>query len=72
MANHITQLRKKSGFRYVSEAAQEIGISKSMLYQTESSYKRPSSILGIKMSQACQCSLDEIFLPFKTTISDKK
>ena len=71
MSNHITQLRKKSGFKYVGTAAEKLGISKSMLYQIEGFYKKPSSDLGIKMAEEFNCSLEDIFLPFNTTNSDK-
>ncbi|WP_042683148.1 helix-turn-helix transcriptional regulator [Anaerosalibacter massiliensis] len=71
MANHITRLRKKSGFETAKEAAKKLKISDSMMYQMEGGYKQPSSNLGIKMAEVFNCTLEEIFLPFNTTNSDK-
>lgn len=72
MANHITELRKKSGFKTAKEVAKKLEISDSMMYQVEGGYKKPSPSLGIKMAEIFDCTLEDIFLPFNTTNSDKK
>jgi putative transcriptional regulator len=71
MANHITELRKKSGLETAKEAADKLKISDSMMYQMEGGYKQPSPSLGIKMAELFNCTLEDIFLPFNTTIGDK-
>ncbi|HAE91683.1 MAG TPA: transcriptional regulator [Tissierella sp.] len=71
MANHITELRKKSGYITVKKAAEKLEISDSMMYQVEGGYKQPSPSLGIRMAEVFNCTLEEIFLPFNTTDSDK-
>lgn len=72
MANHITELRKKSGFETAKEAAEYLGISDSMMYQMEGGYKQPSPSLGIRMTKIFECTLEDIFLPFDTTDGDKR
>jgi len=72
MANHITKLRKKSGFETAKEAAEKLKISDSMMYQMEGGYKQPSPNLGIKMAELFKCSLEDIFLPFNTTNGDRE
>ena len=67
MANHITDLRKRAGFKTATEAAEKLNISPSMMYQMEGGYKRPSPDLGVKMAEIFNCTLEEIFLPFVTT-----
>nr|MBO2495054.1 transcriptional regulator [Clostridia bacterium] len=71
MANHITQLRKRAGFETAKKAAKALGISNGMMYQMEGGYKKPSPDLALKMAKLFQCTLEEIFLPFNTTNSDK-
>lgn len=71
MANHITELRKKSGFETAKDAAEKLGISDSMMYQMEGGYKQPSPSLGMRMAEIFKCTLEDIFLPFNTTSSDK-
>lgn len=72
MANHISKLRKEAGFNTAKEAANILGISKSMMYQVEGGYKEPSPRLAFKMSTEFNCSMEDIFLPFITTDGDKK
>lgn len=71
LANHITDLRKRAGFKTATEAAEKLNISPSMMYQMEGGYKRPSPGLGVKMADLFNCTLEDIFLPFVTTNSDK-
>lgn len=70
MANHITKLRKKSKYKTVASVSKALNISKSMIYQMEGGYKKPSVGLGIEMAKIFDCTLEEIFLPFNTTKSD--
>lgn len=72
MANHITDLRKKAGFDTAKEAAKNLGISNSMMYQMEGGYKNPSPQLAIKMARQFNCKLEDIFLYDNTTISCNK
>lgn len=69
MANHITKIRKKAGYKTVKKAAEKLEISSGMLYQIEEGFKKPSPNLGIKMSGLFNCTLEDIFLPFNTTES---
>lgn len=55
----------------MGEAAEKLDISVSMLYQIEGGHKKPSPKLGIKMSKLFNCTLEDIFLPYDTTNSDK-
>jgi len=71
MANHITQLRAGAGIKTAKEAAQKLGISAGMMYQTEEGLKRPGSLLAIRMAKLFGCRLEDIFLPLHTTNSDK-
>jgi len=68
MANHITELRKNAGFKTAKIAAKALGISDGMMYQMESGHKKPSPELAIKMSNLFECTLEDIFLPFNTTL----
>ena len=72
MANHITQLRLKAKIETAKEAALRLGISSGMMYQMEEDIKRPGSILAIRMTELFGCKLEDIFLPFNTTESDKR
>lgn len=72
MANHITKLRKKAGFNTAKKAAKALDISNSMMYQMENEYKKPGFKLAIKMADLFDCTLEDIFLPFITTNSDKE
>jgi len=72
MANHITQLRTKAGIKTAKEASEKLKISAGMMYQVEEGVKRPSPTLAIKMSKLFNCTLDNIFLPYDVTNSDKK
>lgn len=69
MANHITNLRKKAGFKTAKDAAKALKISNGMMYQVEGGYKKPGSLLGMKMSTLFKCTMEEIFLPYNTTNS---
>ena len=71
MANHITALRIKAGIKTAKKAAEQLNISAGMMYQMEEGIKRPSSSLAVKMANLWGCKLDEIFLPYHTTDSDK-
>ena len=76
MANHITELRKKAGYKTAKKAAEALNISTGMMYQMESStkknHKKPSPELAIKIADLFKCSLEDIFLPYITTNSDRK
>lgn len=71
MANHITDIRLKAGFKTARDAARKLKISTGMMYQMEQGLKKPSSLLATKMASMFECSLDDIFLPYFTTGSDK-
>lgn len=71
MANHITELREKAGFKTAKEAAKALKISNGMMYQMESNHKKPGPELAVKMANLFNCTLEDIFLPFITTNSDK-
>lgn len=71
MANHITKLRKKAGIIVAKEAAKALNISNGMMYQMESGLKKPSPELAFKMAALFDCTLEDIFLPYITTNSDK-
>jgi putative transcriptional regulator len=71
MANHITDLRKQSGYKTAKVAAEKLEISNGMMFQMEQGIKRPSPGLAIKMAKEFNCTLEDIFLPFNTTNSDK-
>ena len=71
MANHITDLRLKAGIKTARKAAIKLGISAGMMYQMEGGLKRPGSLLAIKMRSLFNCTLEDIFLPYDTTESDK-
>ncbi|WDV44547.1 helix-turn-helix domain-containing protein [Clostridiaceae bacterium M8S5] len=70
MANHITILRKKAGYKNVKEAASALDISSSMIYQIECGYKKPSASLGMRMCHLFGCKLEDIFLPYTITERD--
>ena len=72
MANHITDLRKRAGFNTARDAAKKLKISDSMMYQMEGGHKQPSPNLGLKMTELFNCTLEDIFLPFNTTDSDRE
>ncbi|ACA45005.1 transcriptional regulator [Clostridium botulinum] len=71
MSNHITELRKNAGFNTVKNVTSKLEISDSMMYQIEGGYKKPSPNLAIKMSKLFNCTMEDIFLPYGTTNSDK-
>ncbi|WP_129596675.1 helix-turn-helix transcriptional regulator [Anaerophilus nitritogenes] len=71
MANHLTMLRKKAGFKTAKEAAKSLSISMGMVYQMEQNIKQPSPKLAIKMAKSYKCTLEDIFLPLNTTNCDK-
>lgn len=71
MANHITKLRKKAEIITAKEAAKALDISNGMMYQMEGGYKKPSPELAVKMANLFNCTLEDIFLPYITTVSDK-
>jgi putative transcriptional regulator len=70
LANHLTALRKKAGFKSAENAAKSLECSAMMIYAIEQGLRKPSPDLAIKMANLFNCSLDEIFLPFYTTISN--
>lgn len=72
MSNHITKLRLLSGIKTAKEAATRLSISSGMMYQVEEGIKKPGSLLATNMACLFNCSLDEIFLPFFITKSDKE
>ena len=69
MANHITELRKKAGFKTAKEIAKILQISSGMVYQMEENIKQPSPKLAIKMTNIFKCHLEDIFLTPATTDS---
>jgi putative transcriptional regulator len=71
MANHITALRLKAGIKTAKEAAKRLKISAGMMYQMEEGLKKPGSLLAVKMCPLFKCTLEEIFLPYTTTESDR-
>ncbi|EHQ92187.1 helix-turn-helix transcriptional regulator [Desulfosporosinus youngiae] len=72
MANHITQLRTKAGIKTAKEASEKLKISAGMMYQMEEGVKKPSPTLAIKMAKLFNCTLENIFLPYNITNSDKE
>lgn len=64
--NHIKQLRIKSNFKTANLAAEALGISRSMMKKIECGRKRPSIDLGFEMTKVFNCTLDDIFLPYKS------
>ena len=62
-------LRKRANLS-TDEAAQKLGISKSMLYKMEQGYKNPSYKLMKKMSEVYHCSIQELFNALNITDSD--
>lgn len=71
MTNHTKDLRVQAGIKTAREAAEKLEISDSMIYQIEQGIKRPGPNLAIKMSQLYGCTLEDIFLPYHTTKSEK-
>jgi putative transcriptional regulator len=71
MGNHLTDLRKKAGYKTAKEVSKKLNISTGMVYQMEGGYKKPSIELALKMVELYKCSLEDIFLPLNTTDSDK-
>lgn len=72
MANHISKLRIGAGMKTAKEAASVLKISTGMMYQIELGVKKPGILLAIKMAQLFNCTLEDIFLPYFTTNSDKE
>lgn len=62
-------LRKRANLS-TDEAAQKLGISKSMLYKMEQGCKNPSHKLMKKMSEVYHCSIQELFNALNITNSD--
>lgn len=71
MANHITKLREQAGIKTAKKAAEKLNISAGMMYQVEEGIKKPGSLLAVKMTGLFNCTLEDIFLPYITTNSDK-
>ncbi|UZQ51625.1 helix-turn-helix transcriptional regulator [Clostridium kluyveri] len=67
---HLKKLRQKAGYKTVKEVVPFLQVTRSMVYQMEEGYKRPSPELGARMAKLYNCSLDDIFLPIITTNSD--
>jgi putative transcriptional regulator len=72
VANHITKLRTRAGIKTAKEAAKILKISSGMMYQMEGGTKKPGFRLAIRMANLFKCDLEDIFLPFSTTDSDKE
>jgi putative transcriptional regulator len=70
MANHLTELRKKAGFKTVKETSKLLGVSNGMLYQIEEGIKSPGIKLAVKIARLYKCSLEDIFSQPITTNSD--
>jgi putative transcriptional regulator len=64
MANHVTVLRKKAGYKITDELAESLGISKRMLYAIESDQRQPSAKTATKMAKLYNCNLEDIFFAF--------
>ncbi|WP_163195250.1 helix-turn-helix domain-containing protein [Clostridium thermarum] len=71
MANHLTILRKKAGFKNAKEVSNILNISTGMIYQMEEGVKKPGINLALKMTKLYNCKLEDIFLLQNTTNSDK-
>lgn len=69
---HLKELRQRAGYATAKEVASLLNITRSMVYQMEEGYKRPSPELGFKMAKLYNCSLEDIFLPIITTNSEIK
>jgi DNA-binding XRE family transcriptional regulator len=68
---HLKVLRLKAGYKTVKYAAEQLGISPQMLYHMEEGVKKPSIKIAAKMIEIYGCNLDDIFLPYITTVSCK-
>lgn len=68
---HIKTLRRNAGIKTAKEAAIKLGISAGMVYQMEQGIKKPSPKTAFKMSDLYKCTLEDIFLPYNTTNSEK-
>lgn len=71
MANHVTNLRINAGYKTAKKAAKALEISNGMMYQMEGGYKKPGPKLALRMADLFDCTLEDIFLPFITTNSEK-
>lgn len=67
----LKEIRLKAGYKTVKEVATLLNVCKGTIYQIEEEYKKPSIYLASKMAHLYSCTLDEIFLPYITTDSDK-
>lgn len=70
MKNQLKILRLSQDLT-VEEVSEKVGVTKSMLYQIEGGYKKPSSKTAIKLAKIYKCTLDDIFLPKNQTDSCK-
>jgi putative transcriptional regulator len=68
---HLKILRLKAKIKYAKTAARKLGISYSMMTQMEQGIKRPSSDLAVEIAKLYNCSLEDIFLPYNSTDSEK-
>ena len=69
MANHITVLRKKAGYKYAYQLAEKLEVSTRMMHAIENNERNPSIKLAAKMASLLNCNLDDIFMPYLPTIS---
>lgn len=75
--NHITTLRKNAGFKSAKSLAIALNCSHNLVNFIElkdgGKYSRkPSAEMAIKMSKLLNCTLEDIFLPYYTTISNNE
>ncbi|MEL7657074.1 MAG: hypothetical protein AAGU75_14350 [Bacillota bacterium] len=52
MANHVTDLRLKAGFKTAKTAAIALNISTGMMYQMEEGVKKPGDFLSVENGEA--------------------
>lgn len=67
--NHITELRKKAGYKTLTSCAKDLDITITMLSEVENNNRIPSPYLARRMVEKFNCTFDDIFLPYKFTRS---
>ena len=68
----MTVLRKNAGYKTARDAAKALQVCCGTIYSMERNDKhsrKPSLMLARKITKVYNCSFDEIFLPYTTTIS---
>ena len=64
--NHIKRLRTNANYKTAEKAAEALGVSSSLMRKLECGVKRPSIDLAFRMTEKFNCSLEDIFLPYKS------